>query len=102
MSDPVPKQPLSPSVIPLLDPEYVAFHNAVVQYFPPIHTLPLDPNRRNAFNADSTPWSAPPLKVGYEQDFDSTHLKIHTFTPEGMAPSEGWPVFVFFHGGAMA
>lgn len=30
--DPMPKQPLHPSVIGRLDPEYVAFHNKYLQY----------------------------------------------------------------------
>ena len=33
-----PTQPLHPSVVSKLDPEYVEFHNAYLQYVPLYHT----------------------------------------------------------------
>lgn len=101
MSDlPVPTDPLHPSVIPLLDPEYVALHNATLQYAPRLHTMPLKPNRRDDFDSGLEYFTAcEPHKVGEEHDFDLVHAKIYTFTPDGVAPPEGWPIFIFFHGG---
>ncbi|KAF9059393.1 alpha/beta hydrolase fold-domain-containing protein [Rhodocollybia butyracea] len=55
----VPKQPLHPSMIPKLDPEYVKFHNDVLQYITPPHTLPWDPAMRNA---PTVPGSTEPLE----------------------------------------
>ncbi|KAJ3719499.1 Alpha/Beta hydrolase protein [Lentinula raphanica] len=90
------KQPLHPSIIPRLDPEYIKFHEEVLQYITPPHTLPWDPALRNA---PAVPGSTEPLKVGQKQDIDLTHTNMRAFTPEGEAPSAGWPVLVYFHGG---
>jgi hypothetical protein len=103
---PVPTNPLHPSVIPLLDPEYIAFHNAVLQYAPPVRTVPLKPNRRDEFDLIANDplklsLSCEPHKVGEEHDFDLLHAKIHTWTPDGVAPRAGWPILIFFHGGTM-
>lgn len=94
----VPKQPLHPSVVPRLDPQYAEFHNAELQYITPPHTLPWDPAIRNA---PAVPGGSTPLKVGQTKDFDLTHTKFRSFTPEGEKPAAGWPVFIFFHGGRL-
>lgn len=39
------------------------------------------------------------LPVGKTEDFKLTHCDFRTFTPEGEAPTTGWPVFIYFHGG---
>ncbi|KAF8876842.1 alpha/beta hydrolase fold-domain-containing protein [Infundibulicybe gibba] len=90
------KQPLHPSVIPRLDPEYVAFHNSVIAYLDPPSTAAWDPAIRLR---PTVPGGSAPLAVGKTQDFELTHTKVRTFTPEGNPPSGGWPVFIFFHGG---
>ncbi|KAJ3932454.1 MAG: alpha/beta hydrolase fold-domain-containing protein [Lentinula lateritia] len=92
----VPKQPLHPTIISRLDPEYVKFHEEVLQYITPPHTLSWDPALRNA---PAVPGSTEPLKVHKTQDFNLTHTDMRAFIPEGEAPSAGWPVFIFFHGG---
>ncbi|KAI3604788.1 putative lipase from carbohydrate esterase family ce10 [Moniliophthora roreri] len=92
----IPKQPLHPSVVSKLDPDYVEFHNNFLQYITPPHTLPWDPAIRNA---PAVPGGTLPLKVGKTQDLDLTQTKFRAFTPEGEPPSTGWPVFIFFHGG---
>ncbi|THU97426.1 hypothetical protein K435DRAFT_662798 [Dendrothele bispora CBS 962.96] len=92
----VPKQPLHPSVISKLDPEYIEFHNSTLQYITPPHTLPWDPALRNA---PAVPGGTEPLKVGSVKDFEMTHTNFRAFTPEGEVPEKGWPVFIFFHGG---
>ncbi|KIM36277.1 hypothetical protein M413DRAFT_449327 [Hebeloma cylindrosporum] len=91
-----PKQPIHPSVLPKLDPEYIAFHNEYVANVVPLHTLPWDPAIRNT---PAVPGTSEPLKVGKTQDFDLSKAKIRTFTPEGPSPQDGWPGFIFFHGG---
>lgn len=98
MSTQMSQQPLHPSLITLLDPEYVKFHNELLQYFPPFYKLPLDPKRHTI--VDSEPFGLPPIKVGIQRDFALSNAKLYTLTPEGSPPPEGWPVFLFFHGGA--
>ncbi|KAF8328322.1 Alpha/Beta hydrolase protein [Amanita rubescens] len=92
----MPIQPLHPSVISKLDPEYVEFHNKHLQYLPIYHTVPWNPEFRNGV---TVPGSTPPLEVGKIQDYDLTHTNFRTFTPPGEAPAKGWPLFIFFHGG---
>ncbi|KAH0584741.1 hypothetical protein H2248_008013 [Termitomyces sp. 'cryptogamus'] len=89
-------QPLHPSVITRLDPEYVEFHNMTLQYIVPPHTLTWNPAIRDE---PVVPGGSPPLEVAKTQDFDLAHTKIRTFTPHGTVPDGGWPVFIFFHGG---
>ncbi|KAG6899892.1 hypothetical protein C0993_005691 [Termitomyces sp. T159_Od127] len=92
----IPQQPLHPSVVARLDPEYIEFHNATLQYIVPPHTLAWDPAIRNG---PVVPGGSPPLDVAKTQDFDLKYTKIRTFTPHGTVPEGGWPVFIFFHGG---
>ncbi|EGO29280.1 hypothetical protein SERLADRAFT_377916, partial [Serpula lacrymans var. lacrymans S7.9] len=40
-------QPLHPDIIPRLDPEYIAFHNAHIAHIVPPHTLPWDASLRS-------------------------------------------------------
>lgn len=96
MSESAPKQPLHPSIIPRLDPEYIEFHNKALINITPPHTLPWDPSLRNL---PAVPGGSEPLRVGATQDFDLSHTKFRSFTPEGAPPANGWPVFIFFHGG---
>jgi acetyl esterase/lipase len=70
-----------------------------LQYTAPLHTLPWDPSIR------STPpvpkgGGSEPLEVGKIQEFKLTHARFRSFTPKGTPPVEGWPVFIYFHGGA--
>lgn len=94
--DNIPQQPIHPSVIPKLDPEYLHFHNKHLQYITPPHTLPWDPSFRNA---PAVPGSSEPLVVGKTQDYDLPNTKLRSFKPEGAAPLKGWPVLIYFHGG---
>ena len=94
-----PTQPLHPSVVSKLDPEYVEFHNAYLQYVPLYHTVPWNPAFRNGV---AVPGSSTPLTVGKEQSYDLSHTNFRAFTPPGEAPAKGWPLFIFFHGGKYA
>ncbi|KAF9462189.1 alpha/beta hydrolase fold-domain-containing protein [Collybia nuda] len=96
MTEKVPKQPLHPSVVSKLDPEYVEFHNSTLQYITPPHTLPWDPALRNA---PAVPGGSLPLPVAKIEDFDLKYTKFRAFTPQGTAPAAGWPVLIYFHGG---
>ena len=89
-------QPIHPSMIPRLDPEYVDFHNKFIATIVPPHTLPWDPAMRNG---PAVPGGSHPLPVGKTEDIDMTHTGFRAFTPEGISPANGWPCFIFFHGG---
>ncbi|RDB17250.1 hypothetical protein Hypma_001970 [Hypsizygus marmoreus] len=93
---PAPKQPLHPSIVQRLDPEYIAFHTAHLQHLTPPHTLPWDPTLRNA---PAVPGGSEPLEVGVTRDIKMTYTSLRTFTPPGEPPEDGWPVFIYFHGG---
>jgi acetyl esterase/lipase len=90
-------QPLHPSMLGKLDPEYIDFHNKHVISIVPPHTLPWDPSIRNA---PTVPGASEPLPVGKTHDINITNTKCRVFTPEGQPPKDGWPVFIWFHGGA--
>jgi hypothetical protein len=89
-------QPLHPSIIPKLDPEYVDFHNKYLTQIVPPHTIPWNPVTRNAV---TMPGTSDPLNVGSTRDITLSRCKIRVFTPPCLRPSQGWPIFVFYHGG---
>ncbi|KAJ7095983.1 alpha/beta hydrolase fold-domain-containing protein [Mycena belliarum] len=89
-------QPIHPSMIPRLDPDYVQFHNEKLAQIVPPHTLPWSPALRDA---PTVPGGSDPLPVGSTQDIAMSHTKFRAFTPEGACPENGWPCFIFFHGG---
>ncbi|KAJ7366730.1 alpha/beta hydrolase fold-domain-containing protein [Mycena albidolilacea] len=89
-------QPIHPSMIARLDPEYVEFHNKSLAQLVPPHTLPWSPSLRDV---PAVPGGSDPLPVGATEDIDLSHTKFRAFTPEGPSPPNGWPVFIFFHGG---
>jgi acetyl esterase/lipase len=93
-------QPIHPSMLPRLDSEYIEFHNSKLVHIIPPHTIkPWNPNLRNA---PAVPGGSEPLQVGKTEDIPLTsgHTSFRAFTPEGDSPENGWPCFIFFHGGA--
>ncbi|KAI0348587.1 hypothetical protein BDW22DRAFT_1319280 [Trametopsis cervina] len=89
-------QPIHPELLPKLLPEYVEVHNRINAYNKQIHEVPWNPDCRKAAPVQG---GSTPLQVGSVKDYDLSHCQVRVFTPEGSAPSEGWPVFLFFHGG---
>ena len=89
-------QPIDPEILPHLDPEYVEFHNKYIAHLPPPHTLSWDPNIRNK---DAVPGAANILDVGSVKDYDLSNTKVRVFTPKGLPPARGWPVYCWYHGG---
>ncbi|GBE77986.1 AB hydrolase superfamily protein [Sparassis crispa] len=89
-------QPVHPDFVDKLLPEYLAFHNANSLYAPNVHTLPWNPTVRQK---PPVAGGSEPLKVGTVEDIALSKCTMRVFTPEGNPPSEGWPVFLFFHGG---
>jgi len=90
-------QPLHPSVLSKLDPEYVAFHNTHLQYIKPSETFEWDPAVRDV--PSMPPGGSAPEQVSSIRDIDLPNCRIRAFTPEGTAPERGWPVCIWFHGG---
>ncbi|PSS37664.1 hypothetical protein PHLCEN_2v488 [Hermanssonia centrifuga] len=89
-------QPIHPDFLVKLLPEYVEFHNANTAFFPAVHQVPWDPAVRKGAPVMG---GSEPLKVGNVKDVPLSKCTMRIFTPEGTAPAEGWPVFLFFHGG---
>lgn len=94
-------QPLHPSVRPLLDPEYVAFHDKYAQYVEPEQVKGWDPSLRTRY---TWPYSGSPvLKVGNVKDIQlGRNFTTRIFTPKGDPPTDGWPLVLWMHGGAFA
>lgn len=94
-------QPLHPSVRPLLDPEYVAFHDKYIQYVEPDEDRPWDGSARTRQN---WPYAGSPIvEVGSVEDFrPAPNIEFRVFTPTGPVPPQGWPVFIWMHGGGFA
>ncbi|EGX91130.1 lipase, putative [Cordyceps militaris CM01] len=98
--------PIHPSQEHRLNPEYKAYYNENAIAVPKLHTIPIDVIRsipRRPF-----PGCGPEVPVGNKEDISITPdagpakgLTIPTrcYTPPGSAPSGGWPVLVFYHGG---
>ncbi|KAL3452040.1 Alpha/Beta hydrolase protein [Aspergillus insuetus] len=94
-------QSIHPSIRPLLDPEYIAFHDTYFQYLLPDEDQPWDSCTRTA----SRPWPStgqPHTRVGSIKDIPLTNFPIRIFTPTAPKPADGYPVFIWFHGGGWA
>lgn len=92
-------QPIHPSVRPLLDPEYVAFHDKYAQYVVPENMSgPWDGSLRTRY---TWPYSGSPVvDVGSVKDIrPDPKFAIRVFTPAGTPPAAGWPVLIWLHGG---
>ena len=89
-------QPIHPEMLPRLLPEYVDYHNANTAFTRGIHEIPWDPAVRKNPPVQG---GSVPLKVGSVKDFSLSKCMVRVFTPEGTAPVNGWPVFIFYHGG---
>ncbi|KAK0709292.1 alpha/beta hydrolase fold-domain-containing protein [Lasiosphaeria miniovina] len=97
-------QPLHPSARPLLDPEYVAFHDAHLQYILPDDRKPWDGSARAGHGGAMPPTESPPVPVGRVLDIHSIagRYDVRIFTPPPLPSGSGgapWPVFLWFHGG---
>lgn len=89
-------QKIHPDILPLVDQEYVDFHNKHLTNLPKIHEQPWDPAIRQR---PAVPGGSQPLEVREIQDVQLENCKARTFVPFGDRPSRGWPVLIYFHGG---
>ncbi|KAL4864576.1 Alpha/Beta hydrolase protein [Aspergillus spectabilis] len=96
-------QPLHPDVRPLLDPEYVEFHERYLQYAIPDEQKIWDGSARVA-----KPLWPPnesthrPVAEIIDLKIGDSGLQIRIFMPPSDRPRTGWPVFLWFHGGGWA
>lgn len=103
MSDPRPiHQPLHPSIRPLLDPEYVALHDSLIQYLLPTEhpSAQWTPASRLKLSAMAHCVQRP-IPVGAVIDLtpSAESFQARVFVPAGETPPNGWPALVWFHGG---
>lgn len=96
MAQPTIHQPIHPDIADRLLGEYAAFHNAHIAQTVPVHEMPWSPAIRNA---PAVMGGSEPLKVGAVKDYPLSKCSVRVFTPEGEPPADGWPVFIFYHGG---
>ncbi|KAK5071612.1 hypothetical protein LTS08_004646 [Lithohypha guttulata] len=91
-------QPIHPSIRPLLDPEYVTFHDRYVQYVRPEQLEPWSPHVRTRF---TWPYSGSPLTpVGKVQDIRiDSDFTIRAFSPATSTTTSRRPVVIWLHGG---
>ncbi|KAK4446632.1 Alpha/Beta hydrolase protein [Podospora aff. communis PSN243] len=91
-------QPLHPSIRNVLEPEYVALHDSILQYVVPTQAQEWDPASRS--RPSPVAHCAPKLvEVGSIYDKDVNDFQIRVFTPSGNPPANGWPALVWYHGG---
>ncbi|KAK1961761.1 hypothetical protein LY78DRAFT_661850 [Colletotrichum sublineola] len=95
-------QPIHPSVRARLDPEYVALHDAVIQYMEPSEARPWDPASRRAPNPLAhTTQKLSPVGRTWDEELPGGSVQARIFVPAGEAPdpAAGWPCLVWLHGG---
>jgi carboxylesterase type B len=97
MSRPI-YQPIHPDLRDHLDPEYVAFHDEHFQYILPSEATPWDPGVRTAWSPAKLA-ALEAVEVGSSEDVVLEHSQLRIFTPTSSVPRDGWPVFVWLHGG---
>ena len=99
-------QPLHADVRPLLDSQYVAFHDAHMQYVQTDDSKVWDGSARS--KPSLPPGTLDNVPVGRIEDIDVATLDgastfpVRVFTPASTPPAAGWPVFMWCHGGGWA
>ncbi|CAG7560781.1 unnamed protein product [Fusarium equiseti] len=103
MADIHPKiwQPLHPAIRDRLDPEYVAYHEAHLQYIEPDEIKDWDGSTRTK-KLSLPPGGTKPIPVGSINDYDVGRFSVRVYTPTGQCDERGWPVLIWFHGGGWA
>ncbi|KAF9772941.1 hypothetical protein IL306_009328 [Fusarium sp. DS 682] len=94
-------QPLHPAIRDSLDPQYVAYHDAHLQYIEPDEIKDWDGSTRTK-KVSLPPGGTKPITVGSIQDYDVDRFRVRVYTPTGQCDERGWPVLIWFHGGGWA
>lgn len=91
-------QPIHPAIRAQLDPQYVSFHDEHMQYVQPDELIVWDAAARTQPGLPSG--GSKPVPVGSIRDVDLGRFPVRVYTPAGECDENGWPVLVWFHGGA--
>ena len=91
-------QPLHPSVLDLIDPEYRKFHEEFLQYKVPSQSVPWSPSARDG---PLMPGNNEPVPVGEVKRLKFRQCTALCWIPQGEAPKDGWGVLVYYHGGGV-
>ncbi|KAF4964643.1 hypothetical protein FSARC_7439 [Fusarium sarcochroum] len=94
-------QPLHPAIRDRLDPQYIAYHEAHLQYIEPDETNDWDGSTRTK-KVSLPPGGTKPIPVGSINDFDVGRFRVRVYTPTSECDERGWPVLIWFHGGGWA
>ncbi|QPC69815.1 hypothetical protein HYE68_000567 [Fusarium pseudograminearum] len=94
-------QPLHPTIRDRLDPQYVAYHEAHLQYIEPDEIKDWDGSTRTK-KVSLPPGGTKPIPVGSINDYHVGRFKVRVYTPKGQCDERGWPVLIWFHGGGWA
>ncbi|KAJ4134490.1 hypothetical protein NW765_008532 [Fusarium oxysporum] len=94
-------QPLHPAIRASLDPQYVAYHEAHLQYIERDEINDWDGSIRTKKHS-LPPGGTKPIPVGSISDYDVARFRVRVYTPTGQCDERGWPVLVWFHGGGWA
>ncbi|KAG8359749.1 hypothetical protein FVEN_g2585 [Fusarium venenatum] len=94
-------QPLHPAIRDRLDPQYVAYHEAHLQYIEPDEIKDWDGSTRTK-KVSLPPGGTKPIPVGSINDYHVGRFRVRVYTPTGQCDERGWPVLVWFHGGGWA
>ncbi|KAM0318656.1 hypothetical protein ACHAPQ_010599 [Fusarium lateritium] len=94
-------QPLHPAIRDRLDPQYVAYHEAHLQYIEPDETNDWDGSTRTK-KVSLPPGGTKAIPVGSINDYAVGRFRVRVYTPTGHCDERGWPVLVWFHGGGWA
>lgn len=76
-------QPLHPSILDSIDPEYRAYHEDFIQYLPKSEDLPFSPSMRSA---PAAPGNSHTVPVGEEKELNFSNCRALCWIPEGVAP----------------
>lgn len=90
-------QPIHPSLRPLLDPQYVAFHDSYMQYVMPDDLKVWDGTART--QPSLPPGGTVPAKVGRIQDVQLETCRVRVFVPNDNLGETKYPALLWFHGG---
>src|SRR5699024_6695202 len=93
---------LDEKLLPSLDKQFVAFYNTVLKKSPRLHEVGLEGARKIYDAANKAQGPLAELAKTEDHTFttdDGHQLTARVFVPKGDKPAEGWPLFVWYHGG---
>lgn len=103
MSISEPPYPLDPEIEKLLDPQYVEFYNKYIINQQQVHYQSVEKSRSSGVlipGGGSKKAVAKVEDITIERTVSSGEsFKVRVFTPNHEPPADGFPIFLYFHGG---